>query len=112
MEECAKLHVSRAFLPHVPHVPACLCLSAFLFLRALFFLRALRALTFLHALRALCAIFLTCLKCLHFLSDFRVFTFLSVSNFWRALFVFTFYIKYGTTHNQPQKSEITKREVE
>lgn len=62
-------------------------LSTLFFVRAL---RALRAFTFLRALRA--------------------FTLLSVSNFWRALCAFTFFMKCGTTHNQ--QAGISKNAVE
>ena len=63
---CAKLRVSRTFVPYVPHVPyvptcfTCFtcsrALRAFIFLRALSafsLLRALRAFSFLRALRVL-----------------------------------------------------------
>ena len=71
-------------------------------LSTLFFSRTLRALIFLRALRAL--IFLRALHVLFF-----YLTFLSVPNFRRA---FTFFIKCGTTNNEPQQAGTSKNEVE
>ena len=65
------LRALRAFLFYVPHVLS--------FFACLHFLRALSAFIFFGALRELI-----------FLRALRAFTFLSVSNFWRALCVFTF----------------------
>ena len=68
-----------------------------------------------------CLSFFTCLTCphifkgltcVHFLHALRNFTFLSVSNFRRTLCAFNFFIKCGTTHNQPQQATISKNDVE
>ena len=71
--------------------------------------------------------FLTCLTCLPFFTSFTclpflrtliclralpAFTFLSVSNFWRALYAFIFFIKCETTHKQLQQVGMSKNEVE
>ena len=112
------------------------CVSYVLYAPASHFLRALRFLIFLRALRAFIFYlsyvplffhvpyvpsFFTCLIYPHFIRALRALivlralcasTFLSVSNFWRALYAFIFFIKCGTTHNQPQQAGISKKEVE
>ena len=128
----------RALRAHLPLLPMCLPFSrAFIFLSVLhsfIFLRALRA--FLSYVPYVRSFFYSCFGCPHFLRDLlafiflralrarifswalrtfiflRAFTFLSVSNFWRNLCAFTFFIKCGTTHNQPLQAEISKNEVE
>ena len=86
MHECAKLCGLRAFVTYVP-------------LRD--FLRDLRTFIFLLALRTL--IFLTVLHT-YMLPYIPAFTFLSVSNFDMLNVPLLFYIKCGTTHNQPQQA--------
>ena len=134
---CA-LRASRTYLSYVLTCYTCLRAFVSLLLKCLPFLRALRAFIFLSTfifLRSLRVfIFSTCLTCLHFfyvlyvfftcltcphlftcltwLLFLRVFTFLSVSNFWRTLCAFIFYIKCGTTHNQPKQIGISKNKVE
>ena len=101
--ECAKLHVSRSFVPYVPHVLyvpyvpyvlRCYTCLRVCFLRAFFFyvpyapsfitcptclhfLRALRAVRFFMCLAYLyffmCHHFCTCITCLHFFKCFTCF---------------------------------------
>ena len=81
LKQWAKLRASRAFVFYVPHVPTCLTCS-----RALCACVPLR-LFFLRAFIILCA-----LRAFICLDD------LSVSNFWRALCVFTFNVEQPITN--------------
>ena len=56
----------------------------------------------------------TCIPCFHFfffLLPLHAFSYFGVSSFWCALCAFTFFIKYGATHNQLQQVGINKSEV-
>ena len=93
----------------------CTCLACPHFLRAwrgLFFLCALRA--FLFFVPYVISFFYVNYVPSSFYLPYVPSSFYVpyVSNFWRALCAFTFFIKYGTTHNQPQQSGISKNEVE
>ena len=79
------------------------CLHILTFLRAFSFLYALRVLILLRASRAFIFFF--------FLRPLHAFSYLGVSSFWCALCAFTFFIKYGATHNQLQQVGINKSEV-
>ena len=76
--------VLRALIIYVPDMASFLC--------------ALCALLFWRTLRAFISL--------------RAFSFLSVSYFWRAFMCLHFFIKCGTTQNQPQQAEINKNEAE
>ena len=58
------------------------------------------------------ASFLCALCALLFWRTLRAFSFLSVSYFWRAFMCLHFFIKCGTTQNQPQQAGINKNEAE
>ena len=96
------LRTFRAFTFYVPYVPwfftRITCLHIFTFLLVFSFLRALRVLSLFF-------------RAFNFLRPWHAFSFSSVSSFWRALCAFTFYIKYVTTHNQPQQIRISKNKV-
>ena len=111
--ECTKLRVSRAVLPHVPHIlcmPTCshvfvplpftyllfVCLTwhHFTCLTCLHFFTCFVCLHFLHAWRAF--VFFTCLKCLHFFYVLDVSSFLyvlDVSSFFTCLTCLHFFLR-------------------
>ena len=122
------LHVFASSVPYffsVPYVPSFFyvhylasffyvlsCLHRFMCLTCPYFFMCITCLpVFTHLT---CLHFFTCIRCLHFfyLRASRVFTCLSASNFRCALCPFTFFIKCGTTNNQPQQARISKSEVE
>ena len=103
-----------AFIFHAClHFFTCLtCPHLFMCLTCLHFLCAFIFLACLHFFMCLtCPHLFMCLTCLHFL---RTFILLGVSNFRRALCVFTVFTKCGITQkiqNQPQQAGISKNEV-
>ena len=107
-----------AFLFYVPYVPSSFYVRSFFYVPYVssFFLRALRALRAFIFLRALRVFYVPYVPSSFYVPEvasfLRVFTFLSVSNFWRKLCAFIFYIKCGTTHNQPQQIGISRNKVE
>ena len=124
---CRNPFISEIFLrrsdQYVPSFFTCLkCLHFFTCLTCphLFFVLSVPSFftcfTCLHCFTCLtcltCLLMFTHLTCLHVLRALRTFTFLSTSDFWRDLSAFTFFIKCGTTHNQPEPAGISKNEVE
>ena len=90
----------------MPYVPSFLrVLRAFIFWRSyvlfLFYMHYVSSSFYVHPV----------LSFFFFLRPLHAFSYLGVSSFWCALCAFTFFIKYGATHNQLQQVGINKSEV-
>ena len=91
----------------MPYVPSFLrVLRAFIFWRSyvlfLFYMHYVSSSFYVHPVLSFF---------FFFLRPLHAFSYLGVSSFWCALCAFTFFIKYGATHNQLQQVGINKSEV-